>query len=38
MIGTPDYIEPEQAEMSRMDVDTRSHIYGLGGARYSPPH
>ncbi len=29
-IGTPAYISPEQAEMSNVDVDTRSDIYSLG--------
>jgi serine/threonine protein kinase/WD40 repeat protein len=30
MIGTPAYMSPEQAEMSSMDVDTRTDIYSLG--------
>ena len=34
MIGTPEYMSPEQAEMSRMDVDTRTDIYSLGVLLY----
>ncbi|QDT05722.1 Serine/threonine-protein kinase PknB [Rubripirellula lacrimiformis] len=34
MIGTPAYMSPEQAEMSNVDVDTRSDIYSLGVMLY----
>jgi len=34
LLGTPEYMSPEQAEMAYQDVDTRSDIYSLGVMLY----
>jgi len=34
MIGTPQYMSPEQAEMTHQDIDTRTDVYSLGMVLY----
>jgi len=34
LIGTPEYMSPEQAEMTELDIDTRTDVYALGVVFY----
>jgi non-specific serine/threonine protein kinase/serine/threonine-protein kinase len=34
LIGTPEYMSPEQVEMTSLDIDTRTDVYSLGVLLY----
>ena len=34
LIGTPEYMSPEQADLNNQDIDTRADIYSLGAMLY----
>jgi serine/threonine protein kinase/Flp pilus assembly protein TadD len=34
LVGTPEYMSPEQAEVNNQDIDTRSDVYALGVLLY----
>lgn len=34
IVGTPEYMSPEQAELNQLDIDTRSDVFALGVLLY----
>jgi Protein kinase domain len=34
IVGTPEYLSPEQAQLNQIDIDTRSDVYALGVLLY----